>query len=79
MAMITAQLNTGDEKLYRFNVHGYAVPLQVWENPYSSLTSDNWYYLNSNGYAQKFNPDRPPSKWPSPERLILVPDINQNI
>lgn len=79
MAIIKAQLNTGDESIYTFDVHGYAVPLEVWEHPYSSVVSDNWYYLNSAGYAQKFNPDRPPSKHPAPERLILVPIFGQKI
>lgn len=40
MARIQAQLNTGDERFYDFEYWGYHIPEEIWENPYSSLTSD---------------------------------------
>jgi hypothetical protein len=56
--------------LFEFRFVCYADP-----NEYANSDNpeDGWYYINANGYAQKFNPDRPPSRFPVPGRIIVVP------
>ena len=63
------------DRQFRFVFVGYEVPADIVDHSdfkdYGEYA--NWYYVNSNGFAQKYNPARPPSKYPTPGRMILVP------
>ncbi len=58
---------TEDSTFYQFDVLGYGIPAEAVET-----RKYEWYYLNANGFAQMFNHDRPPSKYPTPARLLLT-------
>lgn len=63
-------------KYYKFCVIKYDDPALCPEHPDYGPDGryENWMYINSAGYAQKYNPDKPPSKYPSgPSRLIVRP------
>lgn len=62
MAIIKARLaHSSDSQFFEFTVDWYGTPEE-----------GNWY-LNTVGFAQEYKPERPPSRFPCSERLILTP------
>ena len=80
MAQIKVRIAHAPEELestyFFFDFHGYAVPATIEES--GVLSHSRWGYVNANGYAQMFNPSKPPSKYPTPERVIVVLDTLSN-
>jgi hypothetical protein len=68
-------------RFFEFEVIGYGVPADCLTHPWYQLGGRyaNWYYINSNGYAQIYDVDRPPSKHPEPARLIVAPVYGEPI
>ena len=66
---------------FNFVVIGYAVPKDCLDhNDYHpGGCYANWYYVNSNGFAQQYDPAKPPSKFPTPGRLIVLPTYEEPI
>ena len=71
--MNTIKVQVNNEGFVDFELAGYYIPAELHNSPDLFLVSDeDWYYLNMAGFAQKYDPARPPSRFPSPERAILI-------
>jgi len=66
---------------FSFEVINYGNPNDCIQNGDYQLGGRyaNWYYINANGYAQKYDPTKPPSKFPTPDRLIVQPTYEEPI
>ena len=81
MAILKIRLSrTVESSVYDFTIIGYHTPADLIGANDNENTDflpggvyEDWWYVNSAGYAQKYNPNRPPSKYPAPGRLILIP------